>query len=47
MFVADMTGNVVFLGFALQQGTGLSPAVSAVAIVGSSPARCSHVCHLK
>lgn len=34
VFVANMTGNVVFLGFSLQPGAGLSLAASAVAIGG-------------
>jgi uncharacterized membrane protein YoaK (UPF0700 family) len=34
VFVANMTGNVVFLGFALQPGSGLSLPASAVAIGG-------------
>lgn len=34
VFVANMTGNVVFLGFALQPDSGLSPLASAVAIGG-------------
>jgi uncharacterized membrane protein YoaK (UPF0700 family) len=34
VFVANMTGNVVFLGFAVQPGSGLSAPASAVAIGG-------------
>jgi uncharacterized membrane protein YoaK (UPF0700 family) len=34
VFVANMTGNVVFLGFTLQPGSGLSPAASVIAIAG-------------
>ena len=34
VFVANMTGNVVFVGFSLQPGSGLSLAASAVAIGG-------------
>ena len=34
VFVANMTGNVVFLGFSLQPGSGLSLPASAVAIGG-------------
>ncbi|HEY1573040.1 MAG TPA: YoaK family protein [Pseudonocardiaceae bacterium] len=34
VFVANMTGNVVFLGFAAYQGSGLSPVASVVAIAG-------------
>ncbi|HVX54009.1 YoaK family protein, partial [Nocardioides sp.] len=34
VFVANMTGNVVFLGFATQPGSGVSLPVSAVAIGG-------------
>jgi len=34
VFVANMTGNVVFLGFTLQPGSGLSPVASVIAIAG-------------
>jgi uncharacterized membrane protein YoaK (UPF0700 family) len=34
VFVANMTGNVVFLGFTLLPGSGLSTAASAIAITG-------------
>ena len=34
VFVANMTGNVVFLGFALLPGSGLSPLASVVAVAG-------------
>jgi uncharacterized membrane protein YoaK (UPF0700 family) len=34
VFVANMTGNVVFLGFALLPGAGLAPLASAVSITG-------------
>jgi uncharacterized membrane protein YoaK (UPF0700 family) len=34
VFVANMTGNVVFLGFSLSPHTGLSPAASITALVG-------------
>ncbi len=34
VFVANMTGNVVFLGFALDPHSGLSPVASLVAIAG-------------
>jgi uncharacterized membrane protein YoaK (UPF0700 family) len=34
VFVANMTGNVVFLGFALAPGSGLSPLASLVAVAG-------------
>jgi uncharacterized membrane protein YoaK (UPF0700 family) len=34
VFVANMTGNVVFLGFSLQSHTGLSPIASVIAIGG-------------
>jgi uncharacterized membrane protein YoaK (UPF0700 family) len=34
VFVANMTGNVVFLGFGLNPHSGLSPAASALAIAG-------------
>jgi uncharacterized membrane protein YoaK (UPF0700 family) len=34
VFVANMTGNVVFLGFSLSPGSGLSLAASAIAIGG-------------
>ncbi|HWE87955.1 MAG TPA: YoaK family protein [Pseudonocardiaceae bacterium] len=34
VFVANMTGNVVFLGFTLQPGSGLSAPSSVVAIAG-------------
>ena len=34
VFVANMTGNVVFLGFALLPGSGLSPLASGIAIAG-------------
>src|SRR5580704_1892787 len=34
VFVANMTGNVVFLGFSADSPSGLSPAASVVAIAG-------------
>ena len=34
VFVANMTGNVVFLGFGLDPGSGLSPPASLIAIAG-------------
>jgi uncharacterized membrane protein YoaK (UPF0700 family) len=34
VFVANMTGNVVFLGFALLPGSGLSPLASVIAVAG-------------
>src|SRR6202035_5190026 len=34
VFVANMTGNVVFLGFSVDRHTGLSPVASLVAIGG-------------
>jgi uncharacterized membrane protein YoaK (UPF0700 family) len=34
VFVANMTGNVVFLGFSADSHSGLSPAASAIAIAG-------------
>jgi uncharacterized membrane protein YoaK (UPF0700 family) len=34
VFVANMTGNVVFLGFSVDRHSGLSPVASLVAIVG-------------
>src|SRR5947208_3600148 len=34
VFVANMTGNVVFLGFSADPHSGLSPAASVVAIAG-------------
>jgi uncharacterized membrane protein YoaK (UPF0700 family) len=34
VFVANMTGNVVFLGFTLEPGSGLSPGASVTAIAG-------------
>ncbi|HEX7658434.1 MAG TPA: YoaK family protein [Pseudonocardiaceae bacterium] len=34
VFVANMTGNVVFLGFSLQPGSGLSAPASALGIAG-------------
>ncbi|MCX4098718.1 YoaK family protein [Nocardia sp. alder85J] len=34
VFVANMTGNIVFLGFGLDPGSGLSAAASLVAIAG-------------
>jgi uncharacterized membrane protein YoaK (UPF0700 family) len=34
VFVANMTGNVVFVGFALAPGSGLSPLASVVAVAG-------------
>jgi uncharacterized membrane protein YoaK (UPF0700 family) len=34
VFVANMTGNVVFLGFGLLPGSGLAPLASAVSIIG-------------
>ena len=34
VFVANMTGNVVFLGLTLQPGSGLSPLASVIAIAG-------------
>src|SRR2546430_17000099 len=37
VFVANMTGNVVFLGFTLQPGSGLSPVASVIAIAGFPP----------
>src|ERR1700722_8691038 len=34
VFVANMTGNVVFLGFSVDKHSGLSPAASVIAIAG-------------
>jgi uncharacterized membrane protein YoaK (UPF0700 family) len=34
VFVANMTGNIVFIGFALAPGSGLSPLASGVALGG-------------
>src|ERR1700722_975319 len=34
VFVANMTGNVVFLGFSVAPHTGLSPASSSIALAG-------------
>jgi uncharacterized membrane protein YoaK (UPF0700 family) len=34
VFVANMTGNVVFLGFSVDKHSGLSPAASIIAIAG-------------
>jgi uncharacterized membrane protein YoaK (UPF0700 family) len=34
VFVANMTGNVVFLGFSVDKHSGLSPAASLIAIAG-------------
>src|ERR1700742_555317 len=34
VFVANMTGNVVFIGFSAEPGSGLSPVASIVAIAG-------------
>ena len=36
VFVANMTGNVVFLGFSLQPGSGLSAPASALGIAQRS-----------